>query len=210
MCEVAVCKGDDDRHAGTRNRMSRCECHVEVCERRGTWEFVRESATEMATDGQRPSSGRSCFGDRAGFIRQRARGSCRASHETAACASARMKPGPETPTVDVADPVTDRSSAGSGIWTGWVLHASMFVKLRRAEHMCSRGEPLEARGLLWDAQAARVVGIRQEENPCRMVPSEREEVREARTAAMTSRKKERGCELPRWCAGCELPRWWSA
>ena len=36
----------------------------------------------------------------------------------------------------------------------------------RAEHMCSRGEPLETRGLLWDAQsgvvAARVVGIRQE------------------------------------------------
>ena len=32
--------------------------------------------------------------------------------------------------------------------------------------MCSRGEPLEMRGLLWDAQggvmAARVVGIRQE------------------------------------------------
>ena len=36
----------------------------------------------------------------------------------------------------------------------------------RAEHMCSRGEPLGMRGLLWDAQgdvmAARVVGIRQE------------------------------------------------
>ena len=36
----------------------------------------------------------------------------------------------------------------------------------RAEHMCSRGEPLETRGLLWDAQgdvmAARMVGIRQE------------------------------------------------
>ena len=36
----------------------------------------------------------------------------------------------------------------------------------RAERMCSRGEPLEMRGLLWDAQsdvmAARVVGIRQE------------------------------------------------
>ena len=50
----------------------------------------------------------------------------------------------------------------------------------RAEHMCSRGEPLEMRGLLSDAQsdvmAARVVGIRQEGlNPCRMVPSKRDE-----------------------------------
>ena len=49
--------------------------------------------------------------------------------------------------------------------------------------MCSRGEPLEVRGLLWDVQsnvmAARVVGIRQEGlNPCRMVPSKRDEVRE--------------------------------
>ena len=36
----------------------------------------------------------------------------------------------------------------------------------RAEHMCSRGEPLEMRGLLWDAQgdvmAACMVGIWQE------------------------------------------------
>ena len=53
----------------------------------------------------------------------------------------------------------------------------------RAEHMYSRGEPLETRGLLLDAQgdvmAARVVGIRQEENPCQMVPSRRDDVREA-------------------------------
>ena len=53
----------------------------------------------------------------------------------------------------------------------------------RAEHMCARGEPLGVRGLLWDAEgdvmAARVVGIRQEGlNPCRMVPSTRDEVRE--------------------------------
>ena len=60
VCEVAVCERDDGRHAGTRNRMSECECHVEVCERRGTWEFMRESATEMATDeGLGPGSGRS-------------------------------------------------------------------------------------------------------------------------------------------------------
>jgi len=90
-----VCERDDGRHAGTRNRMSECECHVEVCERRGTWEFVRESATEMATDeGQGPGSGRSCFGNRAGFARQRARGSGRAEHEAAACSPARVKPGP--------------------------------------------------------------------------------------------------------------------
>ena len=88
VCEVAVCKGDDGGHAGTRNSMPECECHGEVCERRGTWEFVRESATEMATDGQMPSSGRSCFGDRAGFARQRARGSGRAAHEAAACSAA--------------------------------------------------------------------------------------------------------------------------
>ena len=73
MCEVAVRERDDDRHAGTRSRVSECECYVEVCERHGTWEFVRESATEMATDkGQGPESGHSCFGDRAGFTRQRA------------------------------------------------------------------------------------------------------------------------------------------
>ena len=63
----------------------------------------------------------------------------------------------------------------------------------RAEHMCSRGEPLETQGLLCDAQggvmAACMVGIRQEGNPCRMVPSERDEVRETRTAAMTSRER---------------------
>ena len=98
MREVAVREGDGGRHAGTRNRMSECECHVEVCERRGTWEFVRESSTETATDkGQGPGGGRSCFGDRAGFARQRARGSSRAAHEAATCSAARVKPGPETP-----------------------------------------------------------------------------------------------------------------
>ena len=51
-----------------------------------------------------------------------------------------------------------------------------------AEHICSRGEPLGLRGLLLgdaqgDVMAARVVGIRQEGvNPCRMVPSMRDEV----------------------------------
>jgi len=51
----------------------------------------------------------------------------------------------------------------------------------RAEHICSHGEPLGLRGLLLDAQGdvmdAHVVGIRQEGgNPCRMVPSMRDEV----------------------------------
>ena len=85
------------------------------------------------------------------------------------------------------------------IWTGWVLQAGMCVKLyvacvvcsvRRthgaghgqAEHMCSRGEPLEMRGLLWDAQsdvmAARVVGIRQEGESLPDGAVRRDEVRE--------------------------------
>ena len=110
MFEVAVCKRDDGGHAGARSRVSECECHVKVCERRGTRELVRESATETATDeGQRPSSGHSCFGNRTRFARQRARGSGRAAQEAAACTSARVKPGPETPAVDVADPATDKS-----------------------------------------------------------------------------------------------------
>jgi len=76
-----------------------------VCEHRGTQEFVRGMATETATDeGQRPSSGRSCFGDRAGFTQQRARGSCRALHEAATRTSARVRPGPETPRWIRADP----------------------------------------------------------------------------------------------------------
>ena len=80
---------------------------------------------------------------------------------------------------------------------GWVLQAGACVKLYvactvcsvcradgagygRAEHMCSRGEPLEVRGLLlmrrvtswlllWSESGRRV-------NPCRMVPSTRDEV----------------------------------
>ena len=146
MCEVAVREGDDGGHARTRSRVSECECHGEVCERRGT--FVRESATKTATDGQRPSSGRSYFEHHAGFARQRARGSSRAAHEAAMCAAAQVKPGPETPAVDVAYPADGQKLGWDRrIWTGWVLHASVFVKLRRAEHMCSRGEPLEVRGL---------------------------------------------------------------
>ena len=102
MCEVAVREGDDGGHAGARSRVSERECNEE--------ELERESATETATnEGQRPSSGRSCIEHRAGFARQRARGPCRAAHEAAACSPARVKPGPETPVVYVADPAMDRS-----------------------------------------------------------------------------------------------------
>ena len=76
-----------------------------VCKHRDTQECEREMATTTAPDeGQGPRSGRSCFGDRAGFAQQRARGSCRASHEASACTPARVKSGPETPALDVADP----------------------------------------------------------------------------------------------------------
>ena len=62
MCEVAVCKGDDGGHARTCSRVSRGECD-------GV-EFERENAMETTTatvEGQGPSSGRSCNGDRAGL-----------------------------------------------------------------------------------------------------------------------------------------------
>ena len=156
MCEVAVCKGDDGGHARTCSRVSRCECNGEVCESRDTqecgcgMEFERESATETtATGGQKPSSGRSCNGDRAGFAQQRARDSGRATHETPTCSPAGVRPGPETPAVDVSlSRGRTKARLGRWIWTGWVLHASVFVKLRRAEHIRSRGEPLGLRGLL--------------------------------------------------------------
>ena len=71
VCEVAVCEGDDGRHAGTRNRMS--ECHDMVCERRDTQVCVGGMETTTAIfEGQGPGSGRSCFGNRAGFARRRA------------------------------------------------------------------------------------------------------------------------------------------
>ena len=76
----------------------------------------------------------------------------------------------------------------------------------RAEHMFSHGEPLEMRGLLWDAQgdimATRMVGIRQE--GIKSLPDGAvQEGRGARGAGSCHdvTEKERGCELPRWwCA----------
>ena len=104
-----MCEGDDGGHAGTRSRVSRCECNDMVCERRATreCECVGGMATETtATDGQGPSSGRSCIGDRAGLAQQR--GSDHAAHEAAMCSLAGVEPGPETPEVNVADPTTDK------------------------------------------------------------------------------------------------------
>ena len=52
----------------------------------------------------------------------------------------------------------------------------------RAEHMCSRGEPLGVRGLLWMRRVTSWLhvwfGSGRRMNPCRMVPSKRDEVRE--------------------------------
>ena len=141
---------------------------------------------ETAPDeGQRPRSGRSCFGDRAGFTQQRARGPCCALHEAAACAPARVKSGPETPRWIQADPA-------DGQKLGWIVNLDRTGSpgervciapcgLRRAfcsqsarsglrtgrAHVLAWGTPLNER-LAWDAQgvvvAARMVGIRQEGN----------------------------------------------
>ena len=105
VCEVAVREGDDGGHAGARSRVSRGECHGMVCEHRDTQVCVGGMATTTATfQGQRPSGGRSCLGNCAGFARRRARGSDRSMYEAAACAAARVKPCPETYAVDVANP----------------------------------------------------------------------------------------------------------
>ena len=102
MCEVAVCEVDDGGHERTCSRVSRGECNGVVCERRDTQVCVGGVETTTATDGQGPRSGSSCIGNRAGFARRRARGSGRAAHETATCSLAGVKPGPDTPVVDVS------------------------------------------------------------------------------------------------------------
>ena len=116
MCEVAVCKGDVGWHARTCSRVSRCECHVVVCESRDTRKFERESGMETTTatvERQGPGSGSRFIGDRAGFTRQRAGGPCRATHEAPTCSAVRVRPGPETHAVDVAD-------RADGQRPGWV------------------------------------------------------------------------------------------
>ena len=139
--------------------------------------------TTTATDeGQGSSSGRSCIGDRAGFARRRARGSCRAAHEAATCAPAGVKPGPETYAANVADPA-------DGQKLGWIMDSERMGSpggrvcetlrgLRRVfcsqsalrrlwtgrAHVLAWGTPRNARfafNAQSDVMAARVVGIRQ-------------------------------------------------
>ena len=118
MCEVAVYKGDGGRHARACGRVSRgeCECNGVQNESHDTRECERESGVETKTATvarQKPSSGGSCDWDHPGSARQRAGGLCRATYETPACSAARVRPGPGTHTVDVADPA-------DGQRPGWV------------------------------------------------------------------------------------------
>ena len=69
--------------------------------------------TTTATDGQGPSSGCSCNGDRAGMVQQRACGSDCSWHEAPTCSAVGVKPGPGTPAVELADPA-------DGQKPGWV------------------------------------------------------------------------------------------
>ena len=109
VCAVAVHTGDVGRYARACGRVSRCEYECECdwvqYESRDTREFECKSCMETATvESQMPGSGSSCYRDRAGSTRQRTGGPCRATDETPACTAARMRPGPETHAVDVADP----------------------------------------------------------------------------------------------------------
>jgi len=136
-----------------------------------------------ATDGQRPGSGCSCFGDRAGFAWQRARGSGCAAHEAAACTSVRVKPGPETPAVDVSRSrdgqkvrwIMNSDRMGSpgghvcealcGLHSVFCSQSAQRRSLTGRAHVLAWGTPRNARFAL-DAQggvmAACMVGIRQE------------------------------------------------
>ena len=70
--------------------------------------------TKTATvEGQNPGSGGSFNWDHAGSARQRAGGLCRATDESPTCSAARVRPGPGTHAVDVADPA-------DGQRPGWV------------------------------------------------------------------------------------------
>ena len=180
-------------------------------------------STKTASDeGQRPSSGRSCFGDHAGFAQQRARGPCRASREAATCAPTQVKFGPETSVVDTSRPrrrkevrlgMVNLDRMGSpgehvckapcGLRRAFCSQsARSWLRTSRAR-VLAWGTPRNAR-LAWDAQgdvvAARMVGIRQEVKPCRMVPSEKGRGARSTNSCHDVTEKERGCGLPRWCA----------
>ena len=155
--------------------------------------------TTATVAGQMPGSGGSCIGDRPGSTRQRTGGPCCATGETPACTAAKVRPGPETHAVDVADPADGQRS-------GWVENSDWMGSVR--EHVCKTLRDLcgvfcsqnarcrlrmgGAHVLAWRTPRiarfvffyARVtswlhvwVGIRQEGvKPCRMVPSMRDEV----------------------------------
>ena len=71
-----------------------------------------ETKTETMA-GQMPGSGGSSNWERPGSTRQRTGGPCRATDETPTSSAARVRPGPETHAVDVADPA-------DGQRPGWV------------------------------------------------------------------------------------------
>ena len=73
----------------------------------------RVETTTATVEGQKPGSGGSFNWDRAGSTQQRTGGPCRATHEAPTCSAARVRPGPETRAVDVADPA-------DGQRPGWV------------------------------------------------------------------------------------------
>ena len=117
MCEVTVCKGDGGRHARACSRVSWGEWNDVQYESRDTREFECKSCMETATATmarQMPGSGSSCYRDRPRSTRQRMGGPCRATDEIPACTAAKVRPGPETHAVDVADPA-------DGQRPGWVV-----------------------------------------------------------------------------------------
>ena len=158
-------------------------------------------ATERAPDEEQgPCSGRSCFEDRAGLAQQRVRGPCRASHEAAACAPAQVKSGPETHAVDVS---RSHGRTEARLEMNLDRTGSPGERVCKAS-MCSRGEPLETQGLLVMRRVTSWLHVWLEsgrrEIPAGCYHPRRDEVREARTAAMTSRERCASCELLRWCA----------
>ena len=119
VCEVAVYTGGVGRHARACGCVSRgeFECGVQSG-RRDTQVYVGGVETATATVArQMPGSGGSCIWDHPGSARQRTDGPFHATDETPTCSAARVRPGPETHAVDVADPA-------DGQRPGWVLLTS--------------------------------------------------------------------------------------
>ena len=131
VCEVAVHTVDVSRHVRSCGCVSRCEYEGSVrYESRGTREYECEACMETETAtvaGQMPGRGGSCYWDRPWSTRQRADGPCCATDETPTCSAARVRPGPETHAVDVADPA-------DGQRPGWVVNSERMGSLRG--HVC--------------------------------------------------------------------------